>query len=162
MKIAVFLLPCILLISFAACKHEPQTSEETTIETAPAEQNNPNLVANMNWTFLTHQLFHHRVTVASGKVDENIRKGHWIDFHENGKYDYGIWGEKKYEGQWTYNDTTKTLLMKPAGDEKPSEWRIMHRDEKLMFAGTATYGDNTQQIQWIRHEHRPDPNAAEE
>jgi hypothetical protein len=166
MKFFYSVLPAILLVAFLSCKHEAATTtEETSTDTLTsgrantANARNPNLAANMNWTFLTDKLFHHRVTVASGKVDENARKGHWIDFHDNGKYDYGVWGDKTLDGTWFYDDNAKLLQLTPSGQEKPSEWRLMHKDDNLIMVGTATHGDNAQQVQWIRHEERPDKNA---
>ncbi len=164
MKFIHTLLTGLILCSVFACKPEATPTKETTIEVPAADETttnekNPNLAANMSWTFLTDQLFHHRVTVERGNVDENERKGHWVDFHENGKYDYGVWGDKTLEGTWSYDDNTKVLEMKPMGDAKPSEWRLKHMEDNLIMLGTATYGNNTQQVQWIRHEQRPDKNA---
>jgi hypothetical protein len=116
----------------------------------------------MSWTFLTDQLFRHDATVKSGTPDPDYNKGHWIDFHDNGSYDYGIWREKSYDGKWTYTDTTRTLRMIPNGSQKPSEWEVMHKDRKLVLIGTHTYGDNALQEQWIRYEQRPDKNAKPE
>lgn len=163
MKFRYSSIAVLLALVLIACKQEATTTEATAADSiVPKAEGNPNLVANMPWTFLTHQLFHHRVTVTSGKVDEQLRKGHWIDFLENGKFDYGIWGDKTYEGTWTYDDQTKILELKSSGKEKPSEWRVMHKDDNLILIGTTTYGDNPQQVQWIRHENRPDKNAKAE
>ena len=157
----------LLICALIACKQEASETTETPTEAAPSSQpatgsDNPNLVANMDWTFLTDKLFHHRVTVASGKSDKNTRKGHWMDFQEKGKYESGVWGEKTAEGSWTYDDNSKLLTLKPTGDAKPSEWRVMHKDNNLILVGTATYGNNAEQVQWIRNEARPDPNAKPE
>ena len=164
MKFMQALLPGLMLIALFACKQEATTTDQTAVDTLAtpepvANDKNPNLVANMSWTFLTDKLFHHRTTVTSGKVDQNDRKGHWIDFHDNGKFDYGEWGDKTYDGTWFYNDETKLLELKPSGSQKPSEWRLMHKEDNLIMVGTGTYGNNTQQVQWIRHEERPDKNA---
>lgn len=158
------ILSTLFICALIACKQEASETTDTPVETAPAVQSatgsdNPNLAANMDWTFLTDKLFHHRVTVASGKIDENVRKGHWMDFLEKGKYESGVWSEKTGEGSWTYGDSSKLLTLKPTGDAKPSEWRVMHKDNNLILVGTATYGNNAEQVQWIRNEARPDPNA---
>jgi len=138
------------------------TSTAAQSQNTAAEETNPNLVANMSWTFLTDQLFQHSVTVKAGVADTETDKGHWVDFKDNGTYDYGVWGDKLYSGNWTYNDTTQTLLLKPSGSQKPSEWQVMHKDRKLVLIGTATYGDNPYQVQWIRYAQRPDKNAKPE
>lgn len=157
-----FVLPVLMLF---ACKQEASVTEEesavdSTSNHSTPSASNPNLVANMPWTFLTHELYHQRITVVSGKADENMRKGHWMDFNDNGTYDYGVWGDKTFDGTWTYDDATKILTLKPNnGKEKMSEWRVMHKDDNLILVGTATYGDNAQQVQWIRHAQRPDKNA---
>ncbi|HLF62937.1 MAG TPA: hypothetical protein VI603_04270 [Saprospiraceae bacterium] len=164
MKFKRMLIPVLVMNILFSCKQEATTSETTSSEgdttalSSPSTEN-PNLVANMPWTFLTHQLFRHHVTVTSGKIDPEERKGHWIDFLENGKYDYGVWGDKTQEGTWSYDDQTKLLELKPSGNENPSEWRVMHKDNNLILIGTATYGNNPQQVQWIRHEGRPDKNV---
>lgn len=167
MKYRNAILTLLIIGALFACKQEASEATETPVETPAASQptagsDNPNLVANMDWTFLTDKLFHHRVTVASGKIDENVRKGHWMDFQEKGRFESGVWAEKTSEGSWTYDDNSKLLTLKPTGDAKPSEWRIMHKDNNLILVGTATYGNNAEQVQWIRHEARPDPNAKPE
>jgi len=113
----------------------------------------------MSWTFLTDQLFQHNATVKSGTLDPEYNKGHWMALHDNGTYDYGVWGDKLYDGKWTYTEGTRTLRFTPNDDHKPSEWEVMHKDRKLVLIGTHTYGDNAFQQQWIRNEQRPDKNA---
>ena len=166
MKIIYLFTSLVIAFSTICCKQEATTTDESAssdaqeTSAAPVSSNaNQNLAANMSWTFLTHQLFHHNVTVASGTVDQDTKKGHWMDFHDNGTYDYGIWGEKTYSGTWTYNDQTKLLELKPAGGEKASEWQVGHRDDNLILVGTATHGDNRYQVRWLRNENRPEKNT---
>lgn len=169
MSLKFLFYPCLLFLGIYACKQEASTNvgADNTKSVEPAaeavqttsSEENPNLVANMSWTFLTDQLFHHGATVKSGISDPDLNKGHWMDFHDNGTYDYGVWGEKSYDGHWTYDETTRNLQLKPSGSQKPSEWQVMHKDRKLILIGTHTYGDNAYQVQWIRYPQRPDKNA---
>lgn len=163
-----FLVFVILGLSVISCKQEQPVQENPPVSTVhadstppkPAPAGNPNLAANMSWTFLTDQLFHHDATVTSGKPDPNVRKGHWMDFSEDGTYTYGVWDKNSYTGTWSYNNDTKVLLLQPSDPkEKTSEWRVHHNDNTLVLAGTATYGDNANQIRWMRHAEKPDPNA---
>lgn len=167
--IGLLIILCIGSFIHMGCKQEASTTEETAadstgVQAAPQATNtsasNPNTVANMPWTFLTHQLFHNRATVVSGKVGENPKAGHWIDFHDNGTYDYGVQGEKTQDGSYTYSDDTKVLQLTPRSGS-PSEWRVMHKDDNLILVGTATYGNNTHQEQWVRRDYRPGQEPAQ-
>ena len=164
------------ILMILSCKQENNTSQDqTTPEQAPAAvsppaapgspqaesgDNNPNTVANMPWTFLTHQLFQNRATVVSGRVGENPKEGYWLDFKENGTYDYGIWGEQKGSGTWTYDNDTRLLEMTPtSGPDKPSEWQVKHKEDNVVLLGTARFGNNTNQENWVRRATLPDQNA---
>ncbi len=165
-------LPLVFLACYA-CKQEGSATETRSAAPSPpaatqppaekpvAEQSgNPNLVANMSWTFLTDKLFQNRATVVSGQGNDNPNQGHWIDFNPDGTYTYGVWGEKTVEGTWTYDDDTQLLEMMPSsGNQKRSEWTVKYSDDKLVLVGTATYGDNAYQEMWIRVDHLPDKNA---
>jgi hypothetical protein len=156
------------ITALICCKQEAKTSEDSQPQEILAETqggeladtSSPFLVENMPWTFLTHKLFHNRATVISGQVGVNPKEGQWIDFKENGTYDYGVWGDKTASGAWKYDNDTRLLELHPSGkDAKPSEWRTMHKEDNLILVGTATYGNNTNQEQWVRRDARPDKNA---
>lgn len=136
---------------FNACK-----SDNTTQESTEASDVNPNLAANMSWTFLTHKVFHNRRTVnAAGPSEQSPNAGHWIDFNENGTYTYGIWDEQTYSGTWSYDDDTKLLDLVPSNNTKPSQWKVMHKDDNLILVGTSRHNDNAIQQQWVRRDGRP-------
>jgi hypothetical protein len=159
---------CLILLLLLGCKPESNTSPqderpaEIPTDSASLSKGNPNLVANMPYTFLTDEMFHHRITVISGKPDEESNKGHWLDLHDNGTYDYGIWDKQTYSGQWKYDDNSKLLELRPSGNEKPTEWRVMYRDDNLYLAGTVTYGNNSRQAHWVRMPDKPRPGGNEQ
>jgi hypothetical protein len=157
-----------MLSTLISCKPEATTTEDNPpqeILTAtpaedPADTTSQSLVENMPWTFLTHKIFHNRATVVSGQVGVNPKEGHWIDLKENGTFDYGIWGEKTASGTWKYDNSTRLLELHTSGkNAADSEWRTMHKDDNLILVGTATYGNNTNQEQWVRRDELPDKNA---
>lgn len=173
MKRSISFTPFVLLVGIlilASCKQEATTTEETSdshdtmslVSSGTSAQTqssgNPALAENMSWTFLTHQLLHNRATVVSGNVGENPKAGHWMDFHENGTYEYGIWSEKTVEGTWSYDNETKLLQLKPASGSQ-SEWRVMHKEDNVVLIGTTTHGNNTNQEQWVRKAQRPSKNT---
>lgn len=158
---------CLLLLLLLGCKTETESSDqqepsaEITTDSPSTSKGNPNLVANMPYAFLTDEMFHHRITIVSGKPDEETNKGHWMDLHENGTYDYGVWDKQTYSGHWKYDDNSKLLEFRPSGNEKTTEWRIMYRDDNLYLAGTVTYGNNSFQAHWVRMPDKPKPGGTD-
>ncbi len=108
-------------------------------------------VSNMPWTFLTNGIFHNNATITIGqKMTSNPNEGHWIDFKDNGEYDYGIWDKKQYDGAYYYDNDTHILQLQPRADVKKSEWQVMHKDDNLILVGTGTYSDNATQMRFVR------------
>ncbi len=136
-----------------------EVSAEKTTSSGSASTpagSNANSIENLPWTFLVSGIYHNNATIGAGSGSkQNVNEGHWINFHENGTYEYGIWGEKEYDGSWFYDGKTNILDLTPKGDKGPSQWRVMHKDDNLIWMGTAKYGNNSLQIQWLRREGLP-------
>lgn len=156
--------PCLLLLltigmfHISACKSEDSTTEDR--ETVPDVQESAEFpTADFDasqWTFLTSGIFHNNVTISVGEDPKtNPREGHWIDFHNDGTYKYGIWDQTSHSGLWFYDSENSLLDLQPSDDTKPSQWQVMHRDHILIFIGTAKYRDNALQIRYIRHDSLP-------
>ncbi len=134
----------------------PQTEKSSTEQTAT--NSDANTIENLPWTFLVNGVYHNNATIGAGSdAKSNVKEGHWIDFKENGTYMYGVWDKRLYHGDWFYDDDTTILDLMPddEGDEKPSQWKVMHKDDNLIWMGTSKYGNNSTQIQWLRREGFP-------
>ena len=139
----------------AGTKNSTSSAQTSDSETTPSNSD-ANTIENLPWTFLVTGVYHNNATIGAGSGDKkNINEGHWINFYENGTYDYGIWGEKEYDGTWFYDGDTNILDLTPKGDHEQSQWRVMHKDDNLIWLGTAKYGNNSLQVQWLRREGLP-------
>lgn len=148
---------CISLLLFAgllllSCKSD----DSTTTESDPTD--NGQLAAEpMPWTFLTAGIYHNNATVVIGQdPGSNPNVGVWLDFHDNGTYDYGRYEAKEGTGKWFYDHDNQLLELAPGGDRKPSEWRVMSRDDNLILVGTSKYGNNAQQQRFNRADGLPE------
>lgn len=161
------------LIAFAACTSDTETTEDSAAvnDAEPtsnsgsagnnAPQPNPNTVDNMAWTFLVDGIFHNNATITAGKSPkDNPNQGAWIDFKDNGTYEYGTWGDKQYQGTWFYNGDTEVLDLTPdaGASAGPSQWTVKHKENSLIWIGTAKYGNNATQMRWLRRESYPSQN----
>ena len=163
----IFLLGVSLALSFAACStdNDSEATSDATAESpssaaagdqSAAQGQNPNTAENLPWTFLTDGIYHNNATISVGSDDpENPNEGVWIDFKDNGTFDCGRWDTKEYDGSWYYDNNTKLLEMKPNGNQKSSEWRVMHKELNLVLVGTAKYGDNAIQARYVRRNGYP-------
>ena len=157
-----------LLIALVACTSETESTEDTTggepetgtstgsSEAAP--QANPNKVENMTWTFLVDGIFHNNATITAGQSPkDNPNIGAWIDFKDNGTYEYGTWGEKQYDGTWFYDGDQELLDLKPSAEASvnPSQWVVKHKENSLIWIGTPKYSNNATQMRWLRRQEYP-------
>lgn len=157
----------LLIASLYGCAGEDKeaASDSTSqTEVSPAKSGstsaptgaNANSIENLPWTFLVNGIYHNNATIGAGSGSKkNMNEGHWINFHENGTYEYGIWGDKEYDGSWFYDGSTNILDLTPKDNHEPSQWRVMHKDDNLIWMGTSKYGNNSLQIQWLRKEGLP-------
>jgi len=158
-----FFVFAILILTLCGCAGEDNeaasdssTQAETNAQKSDSEASNPNTAENLPWTFLVTGRFHNNITVSAGSGSKgNVNEGHWIDFKENGTYDYGVWGDKEYDGKWFYDGDTYILDLSPNDDHKKSQWKVMHKDDNLIWMGTPKFGDNAIQVQWLRREGYP-------
>ncbi len=149
--------------AFYGCTGEDKEAVADDSAQTEASSTNPatttadaNTIENLPWTFLVTGVFHNNATIGAGSSSKNnVNKGHWIDFNENGTYEYGIWGKKEYDGKWFFDGDTNILDLTPKGDHAPSQWTVMHKDDNLIWLGTAKYGNNSMQMQWLRREGYP-------
>lgn len=145
------LLLCILGYAFIGCKQEAKSADIEEITNQQSTSGDHAL-----WSFLTHLRFHNRNTVMSGQnYSQNPNAGHWIDFRDDGTYEYGVLDKRTLTGKWEYDHPAGLLDLIPDDASKPSQWRVMHNDDILVLVGTAKYGDNATQAQWMRHEGFP-------
>ena len=99
------------------CGSDDSTVEEGASDTTPSETQaapsattNANSVEELPWTFLVNGILHNNATITAGQaIGENPNAGRWINFKENGTYEYGLYDEKSYDGNWFYDGKT-TLL----------------------------------------------------
>ncbi len=161
------------LVTLVACTSDAETTEDTTAtkEAEPTTntgaagnitpQANPNTVENMTWTFLVDGIFHNNATITAGKSPkDNPNTGAWIDFKDNGTYEYGTWGEKQYEGTWFYDGEAELLDLTPSGNASagPSQWTVKHKENSLIWIGTPKYSNNATQMRWLRRQDYPSEN----
>jgi hypothetical protein len=175
----LILIASLFMVSFYGCAGEDQeavTDDSQNTEASTANDNNKaasasnssekdatqsessdaNSVENLPWTFLVSGIYHNNATIGAGSdAKNNINKGHWINFDENGTYEYGVWDKKQYTGTWFYDGNTNIMDLTPKDDHKPSQWTVMHKDDNLIWLGTSKYGNNALQIQWLRRDGYP-------
>ena len=159
MRVILFFIG-IAVITWTSCTADSEATEDssaaTTTESQPAATGG-NTADELPWTFLVAGILHNNATIQAGKspkVNENA--GHWIDFKENGTFEYGVYEEKSYSGTWHYDGETDMLELTPDNNAaKQSEWTIKHQANNLIWIGTPTYGDNSIQMQWLRREGYP-------
>ena len=114
-------------------------------------------VSDMPWTFLVDGILHNNATITSGQSPgKNINAGKWIDFKENGTYDYGTYDKREFGGTWYYDGDTEILELTPEGERRPSEWTIKYKDNNLIWIGTNKYGNNATQMRWLRRTGYPE------
>lgn len=109
------------------------------------------------WAMITSDLWHYSFALTVTEVpDHNIYEGYWIDFHDDGTYDKGLYDEKVGEGVFTYNNDKKLITIYPTkGDDSVKEWEVMTNGEVLILVGTNTYGNNSEQIKLERSTTKP-------
>lgn len=161
----------VTLITIVSCKRDAASSADVqnlppTTHGIDSAQNNSNVTSSTpvptgghDYTFLTHELFHIGGAHISGAKDLNEQpyKDQWIDLVPDGTYKWGKHKNELYTGTWSYNHDSQILQLRPAsGNEKTSEWKVMHNDNMVVLLGTKTYGNNNTQIQLIRSTTLPD------
>lgn len=109
------------------------------------------------WAFLTSDLWHYVFALTVTDVpDKNPYEGYWIDFHDDGTYEKGIYDDVTVEGVFTFNNDNKRLRIYPTkGDDKIREWEIKTNGDVIIFVGTNTFGNNSEQIKLERAKAKP-------
>ena len=131
-------------------------AESATSGAGEQPTNTATTVDQMPWTFLIDGIYHNNATITSGQNPaDNPNKGAWIDFKDNGTYDYGKYDKKEYSGSWFYDGDKEFLELNPEGEERPSEWQLKYKDNNLIWVGTNKYGDNATQMRWLRRQGYP-------
>jgi len=149
MKTIWLAISVILFIQFIACKAEDATVEESVEQQEAVPEPMP-------WTFLTAGIYHNNATVIIGQdPGDNPNKGQWLNFDDNGTYEFGLYANKEGQGTWFYSNDNSLLELTPGGDRSPTEWRVMSRDDNLILVGTSKYGNNAQQLRYNRREGLP-------
>ena len=171
-------------LSLVACKSEPKQSEGTAQETitlpSPEQQENQDLSMTerglhkrdpervpdnikipeptpQKWAFLTSELWHYDFALTVTEVPEtNVYEGYWIDFHDDGTYAKGVYDQTTVEGVFTFDNNRKILRIYPTkGDDKVREWEILTNGDVVIFVGTNTFGNNSEQIKLVRAKDKP-------
>jgi hypothetical protein len=152
MRLLIFCFCSLFLI--LGCKNSDDTSKAAV---QAEEVINPNVIENMNWTFLTNGVFHYKNKVVVGeKLTSNPVDGQWLDFKDNGSFDQGTWDKLDYSGSWTYSDETQLLEFLPNSDKgEASEWRVLNNENNLVLVGTAKYMNNNVQMRLVRNMEKP-------
>lgn len=82
--------------------------------------------------------------------------GHWIDFAEDGSYEFGVYTETKGRGKYHYdNDTHLLLLVNDDPQVKPEEYELKLLQSVMIMMGKSTYQDNGFQAKLLKSEKRP-------
>jgi hypothetical protein len=165
-----YILCCFsFVIGVISCKQEASTQQETTGSEASSQvstlsQQVPNqaveqpLTEGHDYTFLTDKILIYQVAFGGEKSGkEQPFKDEWIDLQPDGTFKAGKLKNQTHTGQWSYNNDSKTLFLRPDTREvKMSEWNVMYNNEMMVWAGTQTYGDNAIQIKLVRSEVLPE------
>ncbi|MDQ3016268.1 MAG: hypothetical protein M3R25_06075 [Bacteroidota bacterium] len=157
------LLSAFVAFFLFSCKPASTTvQEETSSPVADSMVVNPNTTSNRisgghDFTFLTNKLYHYKASSSVGKPStEQPYAGQWIDLDPDGTYKAGTLQQQTHTGKWGYNDEMKVLQLQPNDSNyKPSEWKVMHNDDMMVWVGTQSYNNNATQIQLVRSETLP-------
>lgn len=160
-----YILCCLsFVIGMMSCKQDAATQQEATTPAATVEtpSSTPQqatsqaveqpLTEGHDYTFLTDKILIYKAAFGGDKTGaEQPYKDEWIDLQPDGTFKAGKLQKQTHTGQWSYNNDTQTLFLRPDVKEfKMSEWKVMHNDEMMVWAGTQTYGDNAVQIKLVR------------
>jgi len=159
----------VLCALFIGCKQEsgatsdvttPESEVETEIPRTPVDPSTLEVDAPDKdpapWTFLTADLFHYTmIDEINEKIDRAEYIGRWINLKDDWTYEGGYLEESTTAGTWEYDHDSKILDIKPVDVTKRSQWRLLHRNDKVVLAGTSLYGDNARQMRWERFPERP-------
>ena len=143
-----------------------QTAPEASMEERGLRKRNPERVPSnieipeptpQKWAFLTADLWHYVFALTVTEVPEkNPYEGFWIDFHDDGTYEKGVYDDVTVEGVFTFDNNTKRLRIYPTkGDDRIREWEILTNGDVIIFVGTNTFGNNSEQIKLERATQRP-------
>ena len=157
------------VLGVMSCKQDTSSQQETTTPAAAVDtaavstQQMPNqaveqpLTEGHDYTFLTDKLLLYKAAFGGDKnTKEQLYQDEWIDLHPDGTFKAGKLKKQTHTGQWSYNNDTQTLFLRPDTKEfKMSEWKVMHNDQMMVWVGTQTYGDNSVQIKLVRSDVLP-------
>lgn len=147
-----------------SCKKDASTQQvaETPAATLENAEGTPQQATNQaveaplteghDFTFLTDKILIYKAAFGGDKTGKDQPyRDEWIDLQPDGTYKAGKLKNQTHTGQWSYNHDSQTLFLRPDTKEfKMSEWKVMHNDEMMVWAGTQTYGDNNVQIKLVK------------
>ena len=142
-------------IFFVSCQKDGNSSADSADSASLPKVEAPDREP-AKWTFLTADYFHYTYI---DRIGETIPKsdyiGRWIDLKDDWTYEGGFFEETNTVGTWDYNHETKVFNIIPSDGNKRSEWRLLHNNDRVVMAGTKTYGDNPFQVRWNRFPEKP-------
>ncbi len=83
-------------------------------------------------------------------------EGKWIDFDQNGTYEYGLKSKIEGKGKYHYdNDKTILLLVDDNKSVKPQEYSVKLLNGFMIMEGNDTYQDQSFQAKLSKSDTRP-------
>lgn len=106
--------------------------------------------------FLVGSYYHVDHIIEGEKPMDVLEEGIWYHFSENFTFDHGNIEGNYSKGRYAYKEHTNMILLFPDDyNSFPEEWKILHSDDMVIFAGTSKFGNNNVQKRMIRVKKRP-------
>ena len=153
------LFSLLVIASFAACKSEPATEQESVTQTRPitAPEGGPIVGPNKQPSLQTEQLFNFLSTgywyiIGYSKINEPEahaqNRGRWFHFSKEGTYSYGKLKETWGKGVWTYDPQNALLFLDSEKDADDGEWRLQmaKNGSAMVLVGTERFKQNSIQF----------------
>lgn len=107
-------------------------------------------------SFMIGSFYHVDHIIMGEKPMDVTENGIWYYFNENFTYEQGDIEGNFSKGRYAYKEHKNTILLFPDDYHTfPEEWKILHSDDMLVFAGTSKFGNNNVQKRMIRVKKRP-------
>ena len=167
MKTKLLLLT--LVVSYAACKHDPRSNPTTAPPVVQDNTTKEEAVPSVKVAFakidndflnrvrdqkpapmITDSIWHHYVGISIRIKDPLIYKGDWIDLLPGGDYKSGKYSRTLDQGKFVFDELSQKLELRSSQQDSSSEWRVKVDPDAMLLIGTEKYQNNPWQIKLVR------------